>query len=140
MKKRYSYRAYPNAAQVFMLAKTFGCARVVFDDFVAHCRDSYEKDGAVPDLNEVKSLVTAQAKRTPERHWMSEVSSVALQESARDAQAGYRAFFASVAGVRRGPRVNPPWLKRKSGRQVATFTRSAFSVRADGCSRWGSSA
>lgn len=137
MKKRYSYRAYPNAEQRLMLAKTFGCVRVVFNDFVAHCRHSYEKDGIVPDLNEVKSLVTAQAKGTPEREWLSEVSSVPLQEAARDAQAGYRAFFASVARTRRGPRVNPPRFKRKSGRQVATFTRRAFSVRADGCSRWG---
>lgn len=137
MKKRYSYRAYPTAAQTLMLAKTFGCARVVFNDFVAHCRDAYETRGFVPDLDEVKSLVTAQAKHTPERHWLSEVSAVALQESARDAQAGHRAFFASVARTRRGPRVNPPRFKQKSGRQVATFTRSAFSLRADGCSRWG---
>ncbi|XVA00977.1 helix-turn-helix domain-containing protein [Prescottella equi] len=85
--QRYSYRAYPTAAQTLMLAKTFGCARVVFNDFVAHCRDAYETRGFVPDLDEVKSLVTAQAKHTPERHWLSEVSAVALQESARDAQA-----------------------------------------------------
>ncbi|BCN50447.1 helix-turn-helix domain-containing protein [Rhodococcus hoagii] len=118
--QRYSYRAYPTAAQTLMLAKTFGCARVVFNDFVAHCRDAYETRGFVPDLDEVKSLVTAQAKHTPERHWLSEVSAVALQESARDAQAGYRAFVASVARTRRGPRVNPPRFKQKSGRQVAT--------------------
>nr|WP_175278671.1 helix-turn-helix domain-containing protein [Prescottella equi] len=114
--QRYSYRAYPTAAQTLMLAKTFGCARVVFNDFVAHCRDAYETRGFVPDLDEVKSLVTAQAKHTPERHWLSEVSAVALQESARDAQAGYRAFVASVARTRRGPRVNPPRFKQKSGR------------------------
>lgn len=30
--QRYSYRAYPTAAQTLMLAKTFGCARVVFND------------------------------------------------------------------------------------------------------------
>ena len=137
MKKRFSYRAYPDADQRAMLAKTFGCARVVYNDFVAYCRDSYEKRGVIPDLNEVKSIVTAQAKRTPERQWLAEVSSVPLQEAARDAQSGYRAFFMSIAGTRRGPRVNPPRMKRKSGRQVATFTTKAFTVRADGCSRWG---
>ncbi|NKR48311.1 helix-turn-helix domain-containing protein [Rhodococcus hoagii] len=118
--QRYSYRAYPTAAQTLMLAKTFGCARVVFNDFRRPLRDAYETRGFVPDLDEVKSLVTALAKHTPERHWLSEVSAVALQESARDAQAGYRAFFGSVARTRRGPRVNPPRFKQKSGRQVAT--------------------
>lgn len=77
--QRYSYRAYPTAAQTLMLAKTFGCARVVFNDFRRPLRDAYETRGFVPDLDEVKS---------PERHSLSEVSAVALQESARDAQAG----------------------------------------------------
>jgi transposase len=65
MKKRFSYRAYPDADQRAMLAKTFGCARVVYNDFVAYCRDSYEKRGVIPDLNEVKSIVTAQARNVP---------------------------------------------------------------------------
>ncbi|MEV0232568.1 helix-turn-helix domain-containing protein [Nonomuraea sp. NPDC050786] len=35
MKLRYNYRLYPDAGQRQMLAKTFGCARVVWNDALA---------------------------------------------------------------------------------------------------------
>ncbi|MEV7965911.1 helix-turn-helix domain-containing protein, partial [Sphaerisporangium sp. NPDC088356] len=35
MKLRYNFRRYPDAAQRQMLAKTFGCARVVWNDALA---------------------------------------------------------------------------------------------------------
>lgn len=39
---RYRYRAYPTAAQADMLARTFGCARVVFNDAL-RLRDAAHK-------------------------------------------------------------------------------------------------
>ncbi|MEU6716587.1 helix-turn-helix domain-containing protein, partial [Nonomuraea sp. NPDC046802] len=35
MKLRYNYRLYPDAAQRQLLAQTFGCARMVWNDALA---------------------------------------------------------------------------------------------------------
>jgi hypothetical protein len=57
-------------------------------------------------------LIT-QAKRTVERSWLGEVSSVVLQQSLWDVEAAYRAFFASMPApyrlmpVRAGSRQTP---------------------------------
>ena len=42
MMKRYRYRLYPDESQQGMLAKVFGCARVVFNDGLAASRAAYE--------------------------------------------------------------------------------------------------
>ena len=44
MKKRYTYRAYPTGDQRQMLAKSLGCARAVFNDFIAE-RDRLYRAG-----------------------------------------------------------------------------------------------
>jgi len=35
MKARYRYRTYPNAQQKLLLAKTFGCVRIIWNDILA---------------------------------------------------------------------------------------------------------
>ena len=40
--KRYRYRAYPTPGQEQSLARTFGCARVVFNDVIAARRAQHE--------------------------------------------------------------------------------------------------
>ncbi len=66
------------------------------------------------------------AKKTPERCWLGEVSSVVLQQSLRDLEAAYRAFFEGLAGRR--PKVGAPRFKsRKDNRQSVRFTANARS-------------
>jgi putative transposase len=66
------------------------------------------------------------AKATPERAWLGEVSSVVLQQALADLTAAYRNFFASVAGLRTGPKTGPPRFRsRKDRRQAIRFTRNA---------------
>ena len=86
----------------------------------------------------MESTVLTNAKKTPERAWLSEVSSVALQQSVRHAKTAYKNFFSSLNGTRRGPRVGRPRYKKRKSPQAATFARnSRFRIRVDGCSRWG---
>ena len=127
VKKRYSYRAYPTPGQQRSLARTFGSCRVVFNDAVAAQRAAYEATGRSISGSALQSLVVAQAKRTPERAWLSEVSTVPIQQAARDADKALRSFFDSVAGRRKGKRVNPPRFKSKHARQSARFTKNGFS-------------
>lgn len=137
--KRYRYRAYPTVAQARLLARTFGCCRVVFNDFIAE-RDRLYKAGLhrkVP-LGETARLVTTIAKSTPERAWLAEVSAVPLQQAADDAARAYRNFYESVIGRRKGRRIGLPSRKRRGHRLAARFTANArFKVVDTPGSKWG---
>ncbi|MFI6655908.1 RNA-guided endonuclease InsQ/TnpB family protein [Streptomyces sp. NPDC050523] len=126
MQLRYSFRLYPDSAQRTALARAFGCARVVYNDAVRAREDARAASEAFPKLGVLsKKLITA-AKQTKERSWLGEVSSVILQQSLRDAETAYRNFFASLNGVRKGPRLGPPRFKsRKDNRQSIRFTANA---------------
>ena len=126
MQLRYAFRLYPDTGQQRALAKAFGCARVVFNDAV-YARESVRKAGKpFPTAAELSTRLITQAKQTPSRSWLGEVSAVVLQQSLRDAETAYRNFFASLKGTRKGPRTGPPRFKsRKDTRQSIRFTANA---------------
>ena len=133
MQLRYQYRLNPTSGQQAALARTFGCARVVFNDAVA-AREAARRDGLpYPKDAELSHALTA-AKTTPERVWLGEVSSVVLQQALADANTAYRNFFASLAGRRKGRKIGPPRFRsRRDNRQSIRFTRNArFTVTAGG--------
>ncbi len=122
---RYSYRLYPSPGQRSALARAFGCARVVFNDALRARQDAHAAGLPYITDSELSAWLTA-AKATPERAWLGEVSSVALQQALADLNAAYRNFFASVTGKRKGPRVAPPRFRsRKDRRQAVRFTANA---------------
>ena len=128
---RYSFRLYPAPGQA--QARALGCARVVFNDALA-ARQAARAAGE-PYLTdaEMSARLTA-SKKTPERAWLAEVSSVVLQQALADLNAAYRNFFDSAAGQRTGPRIAPPRFRsRKDSRQAVRFTRnSRFAVLGNG--------
>jgi putative transposase len=129
---RYRYRIEPSLVQGSMLARTFGCCRVVFNDAL-RIRDAAHKAGEVLSPSEVQRRVITQAKTREARGWLAEVASVALVQSVRDAHRAYQNFFDSHAGRRRGRKVGHPRFKsRKDTRQSFRLTRNGFSVRANG--------
>src|SRR5690606_33707091 len=79
------------------------------------------------------SKIGADLKKTPERAWLSEVSYEMLVQSLRDLHTAYRAFFSSIAGKRKGPKVAPPKFKSlKDTRQSIRFPRKGFVIRPNG--------
>ncbi len=133
MQLRYNYRLYPSSGQRSALARAFGCARVVFNDALAARREAHEAGLPYITDAELSARLTA-AKATPERAWLGEVSSVALQQSLADLNTAYRNFFASVTGKRKGPKIAPPRFRsRKDRRQAVRFTANArFKILPDG--------
>lgn len=126
MKKQYSYRAYPTHGQERSLARLFGCCRVVYNDALAARNAALEQGQPYPTPAELSRKLT-EAKRTPERAWLAEVSSVALQQALADAEGAYRNFFDSMTGKRKGGKVGRPRFKSKHcNRQSARFTRNAI--------------
>jgi putative transposase len=126
MKARYRYRIYPKRKQVIELAKAFGCARVVWNDALAICQKAFKEGKERP--KDVDKLVITEAKKTPERAWLSEVSVVHLQQAYRDLQQAWSNFFDSLKGKRKGKKVGCPKFKTKQSRQAIRFTQRGFSV------------
>jgi transposase len=100
MQLRYRYRLEPTAEQRQAHARAFGCARVVYNDEL-RLREDAHKAGQpfVPD-GEVLRLVTTQAKRTPERAWLAEVSAVVPQQSVADLHRAYRNYLRALTKVK----------------------------------------
>ncbi|WP_339134931.1 transposase [Streptomyces sp. f51] len=130
---RYSFRLVPTPGQCIALARTLGCARVVYNDALAARKAAYRADGSRIAAGVLAKRVITEAKRTPERAWLAEVSVDALQSSLRDLDTAYANFFASVSGKRPGRRMGLPVFKSKrDSRQGVRFSRNGFRLRGNG--------
>ena len=128
----YRYRIEPTAAQQVMLARTFGSARVVFNDTL-RCRRDAHQAGEKIGPTEVQRRVITEAKTTEARAWLCEVASVALVQSVRDAHRAFSNWFDSLKGRRKGRKIGHPRFKsRKDDRQSFRLTRNGFTVRPNG--------
>ena len=132
MQMRYRYRIEPTPAQQSMLARVFGCCRVVFNDAL-RIRDEAYRAGVKLSDSEIQRRVITEAKTSEARGWLAEVPSVALVQSVNDSRRAWRNFFDSVTGKRRGRKVGRPRFKsRKDQRQSFRLTRNGFSLKANG--------
>lgn len=124
MQLRYSFCLYPTASQRSSLARAFGCVRVVYNDAL-RARETARSEGLpFPRTGDLSKLLITEAKLTPERAWLSEVSAVVLQQSLRDLDTAYRNFFDGLKGKR--PRMGAPRFKSKrDNRQSVRFTANA---------------
>ncbi len=124
MQLRYSFRLYPTPGQRQALARAFGCARTVYNDGL-RARETARAEGlAFPSSGELSKRVITEAKKTPERAWLAEVSAVVLQQALWDLDAAYRNFFDGLKGER--PRVGAPrYRSRKDNQQAVRFTANA---------------
>lgn len=76
----------------------------------------------------ISNLCITQAKKTEARSWLSEVSSVVLQQSINDLQTAWKNYFDSKQGKRKGKPVGKPKWKKKQSRQAIKFASNAFSL------------
>lgn len=107
MLKRYRYRAYPTPRQRQNVRRLFGCVRTVYNDALMSREQAYKDERTAPDRRELSAALT-RSKLTPEREWLTEVSSVPLQQALDDLGRAYRNFFDSMKGKRRGQKVQAP--------------------------------
>lgn len=133
MQLRFNFRLDPTPGQIRDLARAFGCARVVYNDALALRRKLHAAgDTCLPDT-ELQRRVITEGKRTEERGFLANVSSVVLVQAIGDLNSAYRNFFASITGKRKGPKLSEPRFRsRKDNRQAIRFTRNGFSVRSNG--------
>lgn len=116
----HKYRFYPDAEQTVLLAKTFGCVRVVWNNILDWRSKEYTLNAtkinyalSTKHLTEIKQL--------EEYKWLCEVSNVALQQSLRSQDVAFSNFFSK--------RAKYPKFKSKHGKQSFRLTRSGFRVK-----------
>jgi len=131
VKLRYRFRIYPNAKQVKSLSRLFGCTRVVWNDALAFCQDAWQQGVKYPGSSALMKQFITQAKASPERQWLSEVSNIPLQQSVRDLDVAFRNFWNSLSGKRKGAKVRPPRFKKRRSKQSARFTVGGFSIQGE---------
>jgi IS605 OrfB family transposase len=141
MQLRYRFRLHPTPTQRKALARAFGCARVVYNDGLRLREEAHRAGLPWVSDGDLLRLVTTEAKRTPDRAWLAEVSAVVLQQSVADLHRAYRNYFAALAEMKRAAkgnkqvklRVHKPKLKRRHYDQAIRFTaNSRFRVLSNG--------
>lgn len=123
IQRAYKFRFYPTPEQADQLAKTFGCARFVYNHFLRVRADGFFKDKARIGYNETARRLTI-LKQQPETVWLNEVSNVVLQQALRNLDTAYQNFFQK--------RAKYPGFKSKHGTQSARYTTSGFRMKPDG--------
>lgn len=120
MRTAYKCRAYPDPEQAAVLNRTFGCVRLVWNKTLADRHHAYHADGVKTSYKETDAALTGW-KKTDDLSFLSEVSSVPLQQTLRHQHTAYQNFFTK--------RAQYPRFKSRNGRQSAHYTRSAFRMR-----------
>ncbi len=96
MRTAYRCRAYPDQTQQQVLARTFGCVRVVWNRTLAARHALYQAEGKGVSYAESDRALTGM-KKDPALAFLNEVSSVPLQQALRHQHVAFTAFFAGRA-------------------------------------------
>jgi putative transposase len=116
-KRAYQYRWYPTGEQQQILARTFGCARFVYNWALRLRTDAYYQHQQRVTYLDTSVRLTA-LKQQSEYAWLNEVASVPLQQVLRHVDSAFRNFFAGRAAY--------PTFHSKHGPQSATYIGTAF--------------
>jgi putative transposase len=116
-KRAYQYRFYPTKEQEQILARTFGCVRYVYNWALRLRIETYNASKRSLSTNELSRRLTI-LKQQSEQAFLTEVSSVPLQQSLRHLAEAFTNFFEGRAGY--------PKFKARHDKQSAEYTRAAF--------------
>lgn len=126
MEYTYKFRLYPNKAQENLIQRTFGCARFVYNYYLAERKKRYEEDKTTLTCYDCCALLT-QLKKNAEYKWLNEVDVRALHTALADLDAAYQNFF---RGLKKGQQIGYPKFKSKHDRNRSYKSRCVnFCIR-----------
>lgn len=118
--KAYKFRFYPTTEQENLLRRTMGCTRLIYNRALAARTEAwYERQERV-GYSQTSKMLT-QWKKENGLEFLTEVSSVPLQQGLRHLQTAFTNFFAG--------RAKYPAFKKKRNGGSAEFTRAGFRFR-----------
>ncbi len=115
--KAYRYRFYPTLEQEQLLRRTLGCVRLVYNKALHTRTEGWYAHTERIDYKQTSAMLT-EWKQQEDLQFLSEVSSVPLQQGLRNLQKAFTNFWAGRAKY-------PNFKKKRSGGS-AEFTRAAF--------------
>lgn len=96
MNKGIKFRAYPNKEQQDLINRTFGCCRLIYNKGLAMRNDAVASHQKVK-YAQTSSMLT-ELKKQDNFAFLKEVDSIALQQSLRDLDRGFKNFFEKRTG------------------------------------------
>lgn len=136
LKKGFKFPIYPTAEQQELINQTFGCCRYVWNkalEAAVHEYKQYLEMSKVthqsrlikPDVSGYGFVNRLPAMRTnPETPWLSDISSVALQQTMLHLGGAFTRFFKEKKGY--------PKFKKKHGKQSFSLMKTAFTLGQSG--------
>src|SRR5215470_14372506 len=120
VQKAFKYRFFPSDEQAEQFARTFGCARYVYNQALEFRSKAWQQDKKSLGYHDT-ALKLTEWKKEPEKAFLSEVSSVVLQQSLRNLDTAFANFFEK--------RAKYPRFKSRRHRQSARYATNAFTVK-----------
>ena len=96
MFRTYKYRIYPNASQVELINKTFGCTRFVYNNVLAYRKELY--DSEKKSLSKVDCNNYCNRVLKNDNEWLREVDKFALTNAIYNMDNAYNKFFKEKTG------------------------------------------
>lgn len=91
MEYTYKFRLYPNAQQIQLIQKTFGCTRFVYNYFLALRKQAWEERKETLNYYACSALLT-KLKHNGEHEWLTEPDKCSLTYSLRDLDTAFQNF------------------------------------------------
>ena len=91
MRKGIKFRAYPNKKQQSLIHQTLGCCRLIYNKGLAMRNAAFE-NGQKVGYNQTSAMLT-DLKKQADFAFLKDVDSIALQQSLRDLDRGFKNFF-----------------------------------------------
>jgi putative transposase len=120
VEKGFKYRFFPTDEQVAQLARTFGCARYVYNQALELRTTAWRQEKKSVGYHETAARLS-EWKKEPDRAFLSKVSSVVLQQSLRNLDTAFTNFFEK--------RAKYPRFKSRRSYQSARYATNAFTLR-----------
>jgi putative transposase len=129
VQKAFKITLIPNRSQFDLINKTIGCARFVYNRFLARRKELYESEQKTLNYSGCSKELTQLKK---EIGWLTEVDKFALQNSLKNLEAAYKNFFTDLKKSKKQRIFCFPKFKRKHGFKQSyktNFTNGNIQVR-----------
>ncbi len=117
VEKAYKFRLYPTPEQENLLRRTLGCVRLIYNKALAARTQAWYESKERVSYKQTSAMLTSW-KKQEDLDFLTEVSSVPLQQGLRHLQTAFTNFFS-------GRGLYPNFKKKRNGGS-ADFTKSAF--------------
>ncbi|MEH2372204.1 IS200/IS605 family element RNA-guided endonuclease TnpB [Nostoc sp.] len=112
IQKAFKVTLIPTHNQQVLINKTIGCARYVYNRFLALKQEFYTTEHKALNYNACSQQLTLLKK---EIEWLKEVDKFALQNSIKNLDRAYKNFFTDLNKIKKKNGVGFPKFKKKHG-------------------------